>query len=70
MARLLETRKATVDQLSVQLSREAQIAAEQKLTSRSRELGSATMIVLGCALAVTLTLLVRLRGQNANVPRP
>ena len=67
VARMLETQKATLDQLSVRLSREAQAAAEQKLTTRSRELGSATMIVLGCALAVTLTMLIRRRGQNANL---
>ena len=67
--RLLESHQTAVSQLSVQLNRQAQAEAAQHVAVRSHELSTATMIVLGCSLAVTFTMLLRRRGQNANQPR-
>ena len=66
--RLLESHQVVLDQLAVQLGREAQQEAESETASRFHDLGTGTLVVLGCGLAVTLVLLVRKRG--AHVPRP
>lgn len=66
--RLLLSQQVVLDQLAVQLGREAQADAETQAASRFHALGTGTTVVLGCALAVTLVLLIRKRG--AHVPRP
>ena len=66
--RLLLSQQVVLDQLAVQLGREAQAEAESETASRFHDLGTGALVVLGCGLAVTIALLVRKRG--AHVPRP
>lgn len=68
--KLLQAHQSTVDELAVHLNRQAQQEAEQHTESRNHELCSATVIILGCALAVTLALLLRKGGARATGDRP
>lgn len=66
---LLNAHQEALTQLSAQLDRQAQNEADRRTEGRTNELATGTMIVLGCALAVTLTMLLRKRGPtNANQP--
>ena len=66
---LLASHQTALDELAVQIEREAQRTAERAAVERHQSLATATAALLGCALAVTLGLLARKRRHDAAAPR-
>ena len=66
---LLASHQTALDELAVQIEREAQRTAERSAVERQQSLAIATAVLLGCALAVTLGLLARKRRTHAAAPR-
>ena len=59
MDQMLRAQQVALDQLGVQLGRDAQAESESKVTSTFNSLGIGTLIVLGCGLAVSLAVHMR-----------
>lgn len=66
---LLASHQTALDELTVQIEREAQRRSEQEANDRNHALTVAITVLLGCALAVTLGLLARKRRTDAAAPR-
>jgi hypothetical protein len=66
---LLASHQTALDELTVQIEREARHRSEEEADDRNHALTFATTVLLGCALAVTLGLLARKRRTDAATPR-
>lgn len=68
MDQLLRAQQVALDQLSVQLGREAQTESESSAAERFNGLMPVALAVVSCALAVTLA--VHVRKGRAHAQRP